>query len=226
MTAIAARPGLGRRGSPAPWRRPPPAFLRRPQLSASCARRAASSFARPRRRPAAADGAVILLRDGSAGPGARSPAGGTPAPYFLAAETERPPPPALIPAPLAAGHPQQPFRLRPDLVRPWRAFWPGSMAALRLRAGCEADEIRLHPRRAPPVGFLDALLAGLAPDGGLYVPEAWPQSDGRRDRRLRRPALRRGRRRHPRPLRRRRDRSRRPAEICAPRPTPASTTRR
>ena len=28
---------------------------------------------------------------------------------------------------------------------------------------------------APPVGFLDAVLAGLAPDGGLYVPETWPQ---------------------------------------------------
>jgi threonine synthase len=29
--------------------------------------------------------------------------------------------------------------------------------------------------QAPPVGFSDAVLAGLAPDGGLYVPEAWPQ---------------------------------------------------
>lgn len=28
--------------------------------------------------------------------------------------------------------------------------------------------------RAPPVSFLDAVLAGLAPDGGLYVPETWP----------------------------------------------------
>jgi len=27
---------------------------------------------------------------------------------------------------------------------------------------------------APAVDFTDALLAGLAPDGGLYVPEAWP----------------------------------------------------
>lgn len=27
---------------------------------------------------------------------------------------------------------------------------------------------------APPVSFLDAVLAGLAPDGGLYVPERWP----------------------------------------------------
>ena len=28
---------------------------------------------------------------------------------------------------------------------------------------------------APKVGFLEALLAGLAPDGGLYMPETWPQ---------------------------------------------------
>ncbi len=27
---------------------------------------------------------------------------------------------------------------------------------------------------APPASFLDAVLAGLAPDGGLYVPESWP----------------------------------------------------
>ncbi|MDP3176188.1 MAG: threonine synthase [Phenylobacterium sp.] len=29
--------------------------------------------------------------------------------------------------------------------------------------------------QAPAVGFVDAVLAGLAPDGGLYVPETWPQ---------------------------------------------------
>ena len=29
--------------------------------------------------------------------------------------------------------------------------------------------------QAPSVGFVDAVLGGLAPDGGLYVPEAWPQ---------------------------------------------------
>ncbi|MEE9379835.1 MAG: threonine synthase, partial [Hyphomonadaceae bacterium] len=28
---------------------------------------------------------------------------------------------------------------------------------------------------APPVDFVTACLAGLAPDGGLYVPEDWPQ---------------------------------------------------
>jgi threonine synthase len=29
--------------------------------------------------------------------------------------------------------------------------------------------------QAPSVGFVDAVLGGLAPDGGLYVPETWPQ---------------------------------------------------
>jgi threonine synthase len=28
--------------------------------------------------------------------------------------------------------------------------------------------------RSPAIGFEDAVLAGLAPDGGLYVPESWP----------------------------------------------------
>lgn len=28
--------------------------------------------------------------------------------------------------------------------------------------------------QAPPVSFLDAVLSGMAPDGGLYVPESWP----------------------------------------------------
>ena len=28
--------------------------------------------------------------------------------------------------------------------------------------------------QSPAIGFLDAVLAGLAPDGGLYSPEVWP----------------------------------------------------
>lgn len=28
--------------------------------------------------------------------------------------------------------------------------------------------------QSPAVGFVDAVLAGLAPDGGLYIPESWP----------------------------------------------------
>src|SRR5690242_7452541 len=30
---------------------------------------------------------------------------------------------------------------------------------------------------APPLGFVDVTLAGLARDGGLYVPESWPRLD-------------------------------------------------
>ena len=29
--------------------------------------------------------------------------------------------------------------------------------------------------QAPAIGFWDAVLAGLAPDGGLYIPESWPR---------------------------------------------------
>jgi len=32
---------------------------------------------------------------------------------------------------------------------------------------------------APPLSFVDVLLAGLARDGGLYVPESWPTLDGK-----------------------------------------------
>ncbi|HTN41211.1 MAG TPA: hypothetical protein VLZ84_08675, partial [Asticcacaulis sp.] len=31
--------------------------------------------------------------------------------------------------------------------------------------------------QAPVLGFSDAVLAGLASDGGLYVPQTWPQVD-------------------------------------------------
>jgi threonine synthase len=33
--------------------------------------------------------------------------------------------------------------------------------------------------QAPAVGFADAVLGGLAPDGGLYMPEAWPKIEPR-----------------------------------------------
>jgi threonine synthase len=32
---------------------------------------------------------------------------------------------------------------------------------------------------APPLGFVEVMLAGLARDGGLYVPETWPQLDAK-----------------------------------------------
>src|SRR5215207_7990254 len=58
---------------------------------------------------------------------------------------------------------------------------------------CETRTIRLRSRttpqttqgsvvryvstrgEAPPLGFMDVTLAGLARDGGLYVPETWPR---------------------------------------------------
>ena len=40
--------------------------------------------------------------------------------------------------------------------------------------------------RAPELGFADVLLAGLATDGGLYVPAEWPPLPRRRARRRRR----------------------------------------
>src|SRR5215208_6367861 len=39
----------------------------------------------------------------------------------------------------------------------------------------EYDVLHVSTRgEAPALGFADALLAGLARDGGLYVPQAWP----------------------------------------------------
>jgi threonine synthase len=32
---------------------------------------------------------------------------------------------------------------------------------------------------APPLGFVEVMLAGLARDGGLYVPESWPRLSDR-----------------------------------------------
>ena len=43
---------------------------------------------------------------------------------------------------------------------------------------------------APALGFIDVTLAGLARDGGLYVPESWPRFPPEKDRRPFRPALR------------------------------------
>ena len=42
---------------------------------------------------------------------------------------------------------------------------------------CRVNVVRYISTRgdAPPLGFIDVTLAGLARDGGLYVPEAWPR---------------------------------------------------
>ena len=38
----------------------------------------------------------------------------------------------------------------------------------------QRDAVRKLARRAPLMNFGAALLQGLAPDGGLYVPQRWP----------------------------------------------------
>ena len=48
--------------------------------------------------------------------------------------------------------------------------------------------------QAPAVSFSDAVLTGLAPDGGLYMPETWPQIDAAEIERFADSALRRDRR--------------------------------
>ena len=45
------------------------------------------------------------------------------------------------------------------------------------------DAVCLDPGPAPTLGFEEAMLAGLARDGGLYVPETWPAMPRRRSRR-------------------------------------------
>ena len=35
--------------------------------------------------------------------------------------------------------------------------------------------VTFHPRRSAALDFVDCLLAGLAADGGLYLPESWPE---------------------------------------------------
>src|SRR5579871_4274460 len=44
-------------------------------------------------------------------------------------------------------------------------------------AAARTEPVRYISTRgeAPPLGFMDVTLAGLARDGGLYVPETWPQ---------------------------------------------------
>ena len=46
--------------------------------------------------------------------------------------------------------------------------------ALRLRLGADAMDYVSTRGRAEALGFEDVTLAGLASDGGLYVPRVWP----------------------------------------------------
>src|SRR6201985_3287264 len=57
---------------------------------------------------------------------------------------------------------------------------PGSPSKIKGLAECwplEEDLTRYISTRgeAPVLGFCDVMLAGLARDGGLYVPETWPR---------------------------------------------------
>ena len=49
----------------------------------------------------------------------------------------------------------------------------GALCALLL--GPPAVAVELSVGQAPTLGFLDAMLAGLARDGGLYTPQIIPQ---------------------------------------------------
>ena len=79
---------------------------------------------------------------------------------------------------------------------------------------------------APPLGFVDVTLAGLARDGGLYVPETWPRLDRANHRRLCRPALCRSRGRGDPAVRRRPDRRCATSRAWRARPTAPSAIRR
>jgi len=41
--------------------------------------------------------------------------------------------------------------------------------------GGRFDAVYFDAGEAPALGFCDVMLTGLARDGGLYVPETWPQ---------------------------------------------------
>ena len=79
----------------------------------------------------------------------------------------------------------------------------------RSRSANEPCAMSRPGARLPSLGFVDVMLAGLARDGGLYVPEFVAAARRPGDRRLRRPALRGGRGRgHPSLCRRRSSRAR------------------
>ena len=80
--------------------------------------------------------------------------------------------------------------------------------------------------RAPARDFADVLLAGLAEDGGLYVPEAWPRFSPRRLRALRGLPYRRARRPRHAPFVGDAIAARDAASASAATPMPASATRR
>src|SRR5262249_54584318 len=64
------------------------------------------------------------------------------------------------------------------MARRDRGGGPGQTALMRQFEFEDADVRYISTRgEAPALGFIDVTLAGLAPDGGLYVPETWPAVD-------------------------------------------------
>src|SRR3974377_695988 len=63
-------------------------------------------------------------------------------------------------------------------INPLRGGWGAPRASTQLRPE-PARRVRYISTRgeAPPLGFLEATLAGLAHDGGLYVPASFPHFD-------------------------------------------------
>ena len=81
---------------------------------------------------------------------------------------------------------------------------PARPSIVSARSRPVTDAISFPPAAgAPKPHFADVLLAGLAPDGGLYLPRSWPQFSRGRDRRLQGHALSGRGLRHPVALRRR-----------------------
>ena len=109
-------------------------------------------------------------------------------------------PAAPMPLPVTREHPERPPAVRDHLVRAGGGLGDDDrLPALAYQAPDRLrDCFRMHyistRGAAPTLGFEAAMLAGLARDGGLYVPETWPTADAApRSPRLAGPALRGGR---------------------------------
>ncbi|HAH10314.1 MAG TPA: hypothetical protein DCL48_09450, partial [Alphaproteobacteria bacterium] len=77
---------------------------------------------------------------------------------------------------LCPQHPQQPLGLCANVV--WAGADPfRGIHRLPLVAWTDRANVKHLSTRglAPHLSFDDIVLSGLAPDGGLYVPEVWPQ---------------------------------------------------
>jgi hypothetical protein len=126
-------------------------------------------------RPAQVVGVLMAIKQLGGDRAARSLkrfAADKPAPYILMVEP-RPPFRRRHPRAAAGRNFQSAPGIRADVVRSCR-----NPAVYLCRHALAEDEILMRyvstRGESPSIGFLDAVLAGLAPDGGLYVPERWP----------------------------------------------------